>query len=92
MLPKVAARSAAGRETARLLAMSLAVTLAFRRNRNGAYAGLSHFIVSAAFGKKYEAAGSLLWMFAVAMTAYAIMNVFLYYHLGRGNTRVSWFL
>jgi hypothetical protein len=26
------------------------------------------------------------------MTAYAIMNVFLYYYLGRGNTRVSWFL
>ena len=92
LLPKVAARSAAGRETARLLAMSLAVTLVIGGIATATYAGLSHFIVSAAFGKKYEAAGSLLWMFAVAMTAYAIMNVFLYYHLGRGNTRVAWFL
>jgi O-antigen/teichoic acid export membrane protein len=92
LLPKVAARSAAGRETTRLLAVSLTVTLAFGAIAAGTYAGLSHFIVSAAFGKKYEAAGSLLWMFAVAMTAYAIMNIFLYYYLGHGNTRVSWFL
>jgi O-antigen/teichoic acid export membrane protein len=92
LLPKVAARSAAGQATTRLLAVSLAVTVAFGGIAAASYAGLSHFIVSAAFGNKYEAAGSLLWMFAVAMTAYAIMNVFLYYHLGRGNTRVSWFL
>ena len=92
LLPKVAARSAAGRETTRLLAVSLAVTIAFGAIAAVSYAGMSHFIVRAAFGQKYEAAASLLWMFAIAMTAYAIMNVFLYYYLGRGNTRVSWFL
>src|SRR4029450_7862358 len=45
-----------------------------------------------AFGSSYEAAASYLWLFAVAMSGYALLNVLLAYHLGRGAGRFSWIL
>jgi O-antigen/teichoic acid export membrane protein len=92
LLPKVASYAEAGRTTLRLLATSLGVTLAIGLVAIAGYSTLSGTIIHVAFGHKYAAAAPLLWLFAVAMTAYAIMNVFLYYHLARGHTRVSWFL
>ena len=34
----------------------------------------------------------LLPLFGVAMSAYALLNVLLVYHLGKGEWRMSWFL
>ncbi len=51
-----------------------------------------HLIVRIAFGAKYQGAASLLWMFAIAMSLYSLLNVVLVYRLGHHETRTSWLL
>jgi hypothetical protein len=48
-------------------------------------------IVKTAFSTEYDGA-HLLWMFAVAMSGYSILNVLLRYHLGRCSLRLPWLL
>jgi O-antigen/teichoic acid export membrane protein len=92
LLPKVSAREAGGRDTSDVLAKSLLVTLAFCGAAVAVYAAAPELILSIAFGESYEDASSFLWLFAVAMAGYAVLNVFLAYHLGRGEARFSWVL
>jgi O-antigen/teichoic acid export membrane protein len=92
LLPKVSARAAVGRDTTDVLAKSLLVTAGFCLAAIVVYAAVPELLLSIAFGPDYEDAASFLWLFAVAMSGYAILNVLLAYHLGRGEARFSWFL
>ena len=92
MLPKVSARTAANRDTSSILARSLAVTVIFCAAATLAYSAAPELIVKAAFGTEFTDGAHLLWMFAVAMSGYSILNVLLAYHLGRGSLRLPWLL
>jgi hypothetical protein len=70
----------------------LVVTGAFCVTATVVYAAVPHLIVKIAFGSKYEGSAGLLWMFGVAMTLYAILNVLLTYQLGLGRASTSWLL
>lgn len=92
LLPRVAARTAGRRGSGDLLAKSAAVTAAFCAVLTTIYAGSGSTIVRLAFGASYAGAGPLLWRFGLAMSCYAILNVLLVYHLGRGEHRLAWLL
>jgi O-antigen/teichoic acid export membrane protein len=92
LLPKVSARAAENRDTSDILVQSLAVTAAFCVAVTILYAVAPHTIVRIAFGAKYDASGPLLWMFGIAMSTFALLNVLLTYQLGHGQSRTSWLL
>ena len=92
LLPKVAAREAAGRESRDVLVKSLLVTIGFCVVAAATYAVAPKLLVFLAFGSSFEDAAGLLWMFALAMSGYAVLNVLLAYHLGRGANRLSFLL
>lgn len=92
MLPRVAARVVDRRETNDLLARSIGVTVAFCVSGTLFYAAAGHVITNVAFGTKYAPAGGLLWLFGIAMSGFAVLNVLLIYHLARGHNRMSWLL
>lgn len=92
LLPKVSSRVAADIETGDILAQSMLATAAFCLAATLIYTAAPHLIVKLAFGSKYEDSASLLWMFGVAMSLYALVNVGLTYQLGHGASRSSWFL
>ena len=92
LLPKVASRTASNRSTVGILGSSLLATFAFCALSTLVYAAFPEAIVNIAFGAKYDAAQSLLLPFGVAMTALAIINVLLYYHLGREENAFTWIL
>jgi len=89
LLPKVAAREAAGRESRDVLMKSLLVTTGFCVAATVLYTVAPKLLVFLAFGSSFEEAAGLLWMFALAMSGYAVLNVLLAYHLGRGSNRFS---
>ena len=92
LLPKVAAREAAGRQSRDVLVKSLLVTIGFCAAATVTYAVAPKLLVFLAFGSSFEDAAGLLWMFALAMSGYAVLNVLLAYHLGRGTNRLSFLL
>jgi O-antigen/teichoic acid export membrane protein len=92
LLPKVAARQAVGRESRDVLMKSLLVTGGFCALATLVYTVAPKLVVFVAFGSSFEDAAGLLWMFALAMSGYAILNVLLAYHLGRGHTGLSFLL
>jgi O-antigen/teichoic acid export membrane protein len=92
LLPKVAAREAAGRQSRDVLVKSLLVTIGFCAVATAIYAVAPKVLVFVAFGSSFEEAAGLLWMFALAMSGFAILNVLLAYHLGRGANRLSFLL
>lgn len=92
LLPKVSARSAENRETGDILEKSLLATGAFCALATLIYVLAPGLIVRIALGTKFEDASGLLWMFALAMTGYALLNVLLAYNIGRGRSSFSWLL
>jgi O-antigen/teichoic acid export membrane protein len=92
LLPKVSQRAAASQDTSSIVGRSIFVTAAFGACATLFYAAFGEQIVRLAFGAKYEAAAGLLWMFGIAMTGYAVLNVLLTYHIGLGASRMSWLL
>jgi O-antigen/teichoic acid export membrane protein len=92
LLPKVSARETVGRDTRDILAKSLAVTGAFCVLAIVVYVLAPRLLVFLAFGSEFEDAADLLWRFALAMSGYAMLNVLLAYHLGRGSGKFSWLL
>jgi O-antigen/teichoic acid export membrane protein len=92
LLPKVSARAAADRDSLDLLGRSVLVTVAFCLAGIALYAAVPKLLLDIAFGSSYEGAAPYLWLFAVAMSGYAVLNVLLAYHLGRGDGRFSWIL
>ena len=92
LLPKVTSRAAADQDTHELLSASLAVTAAFSLAGTALLVVLPHLVVNATFGAKYSDATPLLGLFGLAMTNYALLNVLLVYHLGRGRPAMAWLL
>jgi O-antigen/teichoic acid export membrane protein len=92
LLPRVAARTADRRGSTDLLAKSAAVTAGFCAVVTAIYAAGGSTIVQLAFGARYADAAPLLWRFGIAMSCYAILNVLLVYHLGRGEHHLAWLL
>lgn len=92
LLPRVAARTAGRQASTDLLVKSAGVTAAFCAGLTTIYALGGTLIARSAFGTSYDSAGPLLWRFGVAMSCFAVLNVLLFYHLGRGEHRLSWLL
>jgi O-antigen/teichoic acid export membrane protein len=92
LLPKVSERAATQRDTSVIVGKSILVTAAFCLGATVLYAVFGNPLVRLFFGSKYEAAAGLLWMFGLAMTGYAVLNVLLTYHIGLGASRMSWLL
>jgi O-antigen/teichoic acid export membrane protein len=92
LLPKVSAREAAGRGSRDVLLKSLLVTAGFCAAAIVIYAVAPKLLVFLAFGSSFEEAAGLLWMFALAMSGYALLNVLLTYQLARGYYRFSFIL
>ena len=89
LLPKVSAREAVGRESRDVLMKSLLVTGGFCLLGTIIYAVVPKLVVFLAFGSSFEEASGLLWMFGLAMSGFALLNVLLAYHLGRGEYHFS---
>lgn len=92
LLPRVAARAADSVKTTDILRRSVVVTLVFCGVSTLVYGLASSLIVRIAFGSDYADAADLLWLFGVAMTGYALLNVLLVYHLGHEESAFAWLL
>lgn len=92
LLPRVAARAADQLKTTDILRRSVVVTLVFCTIATAVYAAAGSLIVRIAFGSEYAEAAGLLWLFGVAMTGYALLNVLLIYHLGLDRSGFAWLL
>jgi len=92
LLPKVSARVTRGEGSGDILAASVGVTLAASALLTIAYAVVPGLVIRVAFGSAYDDASSLLYLFGIAMSGYALLNVLLIYHLARNATAMSWLL
>ena len=92
LLPRVAARAADRVDTVDILRRSVLVTLAFCSLTTVVYAAGGSTIVRIAFGSDYADAAGLLWLFGIAMTGFALLNVLLVYHLGHERNGFAWLL
>ena len=92
LLPKVASRAAAARDTRAILHASLAVTGVFSLVGTAIFVAMPHLIVQVSFGSKFAGAAPLLGLFGLAMTLYALLNVQFVYHLGHGRESMAWLL
>jgi O-antigen/teichoic acid export membrane protein len=92
LLPKVAARATLRQSTDDILAGSLAVTAGFCAAATVLYTLAPEFVIGLAFGDSYDDAAPLLWVFGLAMSGYALLNVLFFYHLGHGDRRFAWLL
>ena len=92
LLPKVSARATRGEASGDILAASVGVTLAASALLTVAYAVLPGTVIRLAFGSAFDDASGLLYLFGIAMSGYALLNVLLIYHLARNATAMSWLL
>jgi O-antigen/teichoic acid export membrane protein len=92
LLPKVTSRAAVERDTADILRASLAVTVGISLLATLVLATLPRLVLDASFGSEFEDAAPLLWLFGIAMTQYAVLNVLLIHDLGHHSSRVAWLL
>ena len=92
LLPKVSSRVAAQRGTDDILGASLAVTMLISLAMLAVLIVVPTMIVNVSLGSDYHAATPLLGLFGISMTGYALLNVLLIYHLGRGEKSMSWLL
>ena len=92
LLPKVSARVTRGEASSDILAASIGVTVAASALFTLAYAAVPGTVVRLAFGSAYDDASGLLYLFGIAMSGYALLNVLLIYHLARNATAMSWLL
>jgi O-antigen/teichoic acid export membrane protein len=92
LLPKVTSRAAVDQDTTEILHASLAVTAVFSLAGTAVLVAIPHLIVNVTFGSKYDGAVPLIGLFGLAMTAYALLNVLLAYHLGHGRQGMAWLL
>jgi O-antigen/teichoic acid export membrane protein len=85
LLPKVSSRSASGRASADIIVKSLAVTAILCVLATTVYTLAPRELLETAYGSKYASAQSFLWLFGVAMTGFALVNVLFVYHVARGT-------
>jgi len=81
LFPKSAERHAQRRDSSRLLRLSLAATLCLCAGLAVAYFAAPDFILQTVFGAENPFAGPVLGLVALAMTGYALVNVWLNYFL-----------
>jgi hypothetical protein len=92
LLPKVSSRVAVGEDPRAIVAGSIAVTVAFCVLATAVYTFGSSVVALVAFGSGFEDVADLLPLFAISMTGFALLNVMLAYHLGRGSSSMSYLL
>jgi hypothetical protein len=85
LLPKISSRAHANRQVDSIFGASLVTTSGFCVLGTLAYATVPSLILSPLLGRAFSGGSDLLWMFGIAMTGYAILNVMLVYHLGLGS-------
>jgi O-antigen/teichoic acid export membrane protein len=90
LFPRTAARQARGEETEDILGRSLIATAAFCALLALVYAATGPGLVSMTFGAEFSDGGKVLAPFALAIGLASIANVFVGYHLSRGETRYAW--
>lgn len=87
LLPKAAARAASGGTSERILLLSAAVTLALSLAATAVLALVPEGLLVWAFGPDFRAASHLLVLFGLAMTAAALVNVYLFVYLAQKDAR-----
>lgn len=92
LLPKVSSRVAVGQDPRTIVAGSVAVTIVFCLLATLVYSFGSSLVALIAFGSGFEDVAGLLPLFAISMTGFALLNVMLAYHLGRGSSSMSFLL
>ncbi len=91
LLPKVSSRAASGRGSQDIVVKSLVTTAALCVVATGIYSLAPKLLLEVAFGAKYTSADSFLWLFGIAMTCWALVNVLFVYHIAR-KTRIVPFM
>ena len=90
LFPRTAARVARGERSEDILGRSIIVTVGFCALLTAFYAVAGHQLVRLSFGAQFAGAANLLVLFCVAMTLFSLTNVFVGYHLSRGDNRFAW--
>jgi O-antigen/teichoic acid export membrane protein len=90
LFPRTAARQARGEETRDILGRSLLATAGFCGLLALVYAAAGTGLVVMTFGHDFSEGGAVLAPFALAMGLASLANVFIGYHLSRGETRYVW--
>jgi O-antigen/teichoic acid export membrane protein len=90
LFPRTAARQARGEETEDILGRSLLATAAFCGALALFYAAAGVGLVSTTFGPDFAEGGTVLAPYALAIGMFSIAQVYVGYHLSRGETRYAW--
>ncbi len=90
LFPRTAARVARGESADDILGRSLIVTVGFCGLLTAGYALVGGPLVRTTFGAQFAPAGDLLVLFSVVMGLFSLVNVFVGYHLSRGDNRYAW--
>ena len=90
LVPRTAARQARGEATEDILGRSLLATAGFCAALAVFYAATGVGLVVTTFGAEFAEGGALLAEFALAMGLFSLANIFVGYHLSRGETRYAW--
>lgn len=89
LLPKVTYRAAAARATHDILRASLLVTAVISLLATAVLAAAPKLVLNLTFGADFASAAPLLWLFGVAMTQFALLNIVLIHDLGHHSTTVA---
>ena len=87
LLPKASSRAAAGEASQRILLLSAGVTLTLTLTATGLLALVPEGLLVRAFGPDFRESTALLGWFGLAMTAAALVNVYLFVYLAQRDLR-----
>src|SRR5204863_1224881 len=90
LFPRTAARQARGEETEDILGRSLLATAGFCGLLVLFYAAAGPGLVATTFGPDFAEGGRILAPYAIAIGFFSVAQVFVGYHLSRGETRYAW--
>ncbi|MEQ9093014.1 MAG: hypothetical protein RLN63_02815, partial [Miltoncostaeaceae bacterium] len=90
MLPRVAARVAAGQDPIDILGRTLVVMVPVSLVGVGVLYLLAEPLLTIAFGAEYAGGADDLWLFGLAATLFALVTLYLNYDLARGSYRLGY--
>lgn len=90
MLPRVAARVAAGLDPIDILGRTLVVMVPVSLLGVGVLYLLAEPLLTIAFGAEYAGGAPDLWLFGLAATFFALLTLYLNYDLARGSYRLGY--
>lgn len=90
MLPRVAARVAAGLDPIDILGRTLVVMVPVSLVGVGVLYLLGEPLLTVAFGAEYAGGADDLWLFGLAATLFALVTMYLNYDLARGSYRLGY--